>query len=144
MTQSRRGLAALAIASVVCGVLVPVVTAAQSQTAAGAAAPAVTRTILLRQDMSLAGREALMVLVELPPGSAEGRHTHNAEAYVFVEEGSITLEHEGQPTRTLKAGEVFHVPSGHVHEAKNTTGAPARLSAVFVAEKGQPLTVPVP
>ena len=40
---------------------------AQAQTAT-----AVKRTVLMRQDTSVPGREAVMVLVELPPGSAEG------------------------------------------------------------------------
>ena len=108
----------------------------------GSAATAVKRTIVMQKDMNIAGREAVMVLVELPPGSAEGRHTHNGEAYVFVQEGSIVLEHAGQPTATLTAGQAFHIPAGDVHQAMNTSGSLARLAATFVAVKGQPLTVP--
>ena len=79
-------------------------------------APSVKRNIVYKQDMSIPDREGVMALVELPPGSAEGTHTHPAE--------------------------VFHVAPGKVHQAINNGTVTARLGAVFVAEKGKPLTTP--
>ena len=102
----------------------------------------VKRNIVLKQDMSIPDREAVMALVELPPGAAEGRHTHPAEVYAFVQEGTISLENEGNPTVTLKAGDVFHISPGKVHQAINNGSVTAKLAAVFVAEKGKPLTTP--
>jgi quercetin dioxygenase-like cupin family protein len=104
------------------------------------AAPAVRRTVLLKQDTSVPGREMVMASVELPPGSTEGRHTHNAEVYAFVVEGTVTLAVDGQTTKTLKPGDVFTIPTGIVHEGSNKTDATVRLAAVFFAEKGKPLT----
>lgn len=101
---------------------------------------AVKRTILLKQDLSIRGFEAVMVSVDLPPGSAEGRHTHPAEAYAFVQEGLIVLEVAGKPDATLKAGDIFYIASGQVHQASNKSNVPAKLAVVFVAEKGKPLT----
>jgi quercetin dioxygenase-like cupin family protein len=106
-------------------------------------APAVKRTILLKQDMTIPGREAVLALVELPPGGKEGRHTHPAEVYGFVQEGTVTLEVQGQPTKTLKAGDVFSIPPETIHEGANNGTVTAKLSAVFVAEKGKPLTTQV-
>ena len=106
-------------------------------------APSVKRTVLLKQDMTIPGREAVMALVEIPPGGTEGRHTHPAEVYGFVQEGTITLEVQGQPTKTLKAGDVFSIPPETIHEGTNNGTVTARLSAVFVAEKGKPLTTQV-
>ena len=103
-------------------------------------APAVKRNILLKQDMKTPGYEAVMAAVELPPGSAEGKHTHPAEVYVFVQEGTILLELAGKPDATLKAGDIFYVAPGQVHQAINKGQGTARLAAVFVAEKGKPLT----
>ena len=107
-------------------------------------APSVKRTVLLKLDTTVAGREAVMVMVELPPGSTEGRHTHFAEVYAFVLEGTPTLDVEGQQTRVLKAGDVFTIAPGLVHEGSNKTSAPVKLSVVFFAEKGKPLTTPAP
>ena len=105
-------------------------------------APSVKRNIVYKQDMSIPDREGVMAFVELPPGSAEGTHTHPAEVFAFVLEGTISLENEGNPTTTLKAGDVFHVAPGKVHQAINNGTVTARLGAVFVAEKGKPLTTP--
>jgi quercetin dioxygenase-like cupin family protein len=134
VTKSRLTLAAAAVvAASVAGGLV----------AAAQPAPAVKRNIVLKQDMSLPDREGVMAVVELPPGSAEGKHTHNAEVFAYVLEGTILLENEGFPDATLKAGDVFHIGFGKVHQAINKSGATAKLVAVFVAEKGKPLTTPV-
>src|SRR5713226_7035910 len=106
-------------------------------------AQAVKRNIVLKQDMTIPGREAVMALVELPPGSAEVRHTHPAEVYGFVQEGAVTLEVEGQPTKSLKAGDVFYIAPGKIHQGFNNGSSPAKLSVVFIAEKGKPLTTQV-
>jgi quercetin dioxygenase-like cupin family protein len=105
-------------------------------------APQTKRNIVLKQDMTIPDREAVMAHVELPPGSAEGKHTHPAEVYAFVLEGTISLEYEGNPTVTLKAGDVFHLLPGKVHQVINNGSVTAKLAAVFVAEKGKPLTTP--
>src|SRR5271169_1804491 len=92
--------------------------------------PQVKRNIVMKQDMSIPGREAVMALVELPPGSAEGRHTHPAEVYAFVQEGTISLETEGNPTVTLKAGDVFHIKPGQIHQAINNGSVTAKLAEI--------------
>ncbi len=106
-------------------------------------APGVKRNVVLKADMSIPEREGVMAWVELPPGSAEGKHTHFAEVFAFVLEGTVTLENEGNPTATLKAGDIFHVLPGKVHQAINSGSGTAKIAAVFVAEKGKPLTTPV-
>lgn len=106
-------------------------------------APAVKRTILLKQDMTIPDREAVMVIVDLPPGAAEGQHTHSAEVFVFVLEGTVTLENEGKPDTTLKTGDTFTYAPGKYHQVINKGNSPAKLAAVFIAEKGKPLTTPV-
>lgn len=104
--------------------------------------PKVTRQVLLKQDMTIPDREAVMISVVLPPGSEEGRHTHPAELYVFVQEGTLLLESEGKENVTYKAGDVFHVGPGKVHNGKNNGTVTTRLSAFLVAEKGKPLSAP--
>ena len=106
--------------------------------------PQVKRTIVLKQDMTLPGREAVMATIELPPGSAEGRHTHPAELYVYLIEGEIVLENEGQPDRVMKAGDAASVAPGRVHQALNRGSVTAKGVALFVAEKGRPLAAPAP
>jgi len=129
---SKLGISALVAAMALAGGL-----------ALNAQQPTVKRNVVMKEDLSIPGREGVMAIVELPPGSAEGKHTHLAEVFAFVQEGTISLELEGKPTVTLKAGDVFHIPQGKVHQAINNGPATAKLVAFFVAEKGKPLTTPV-
>ncbi|WP_395644202.1 cupin domain-containing protein [Rudaea sp.] len=105
--------------------------------------PKIQRQILLKDDLSIPGHEGVMVRVEIPPGAAEGYHTHPADVYAFLLEGEVVQELAGKPTVTLKAGDVFHVPANTVHQATNKGSVPAKIAVVFVAEKGKPLTTPV-
>ena len=75
---------------------------------------------------------------------ASCRHTHPAELYVYLIEGEIVLENEGQPDRMMKAGDVASVAPGRVHQALNRGSVTAKGVAVFVAEKGKPLAAPAP
>jgi len=132
---------AIALGSILVGLAafgLDVIEARQAQTT-----PAVKRNVLLKQDMTIPGREVIMAAVEIPVGGAEGRHTHPAEVFAFVEEGTLKLEIEGKPDATLKGGDIFTVAPGLVHQATNTGSTPVRLKAVFVAEKGKPLTTQV-
>lgn len=105
-------------------------------------APKVTKSPLMKQDMSIDGRLAVMVDVQLEPGSEEGRHSHPAELYVYVREGELTLECEGRPTTKYQAGEVFNVGPNTVHNGMNKGGVKTKLLAVLIAEKGKPLSSP--
>ena len=103
----------------------------------------IQRQILLKDDLSIPDHEGVVVRVEIPPGAAEGYHTHPADVFAFILEGEVVQELVGKPTVTLKAGDVFHVPAGIVHQATNKGSVPAKIAVVFVAAKGKPLTTPV-
>ena len=110
-----------------------------------AAPPAIKRTVLLKQEStSCPDRDSVMLLVELPPVSTEGKHTHPGELYGYVLEGNPTLDIEGQGTRNMKPGDVFFIAPGQVHEGSNRTKLPAKISVVLVAEKGKQLSTPAP
>lgn len=103
-----------------------------------------TRTVVGRADVSVPGREAVVARVEVAPGAYAGRHTHPGDEISYVMEGEAQLLIDGQPPRTIKAGESFVVPAGIVHDAHNAGGAPTKLLGVYVVEKGKPLASPAP
>src|SRR5438128_8437752 len=102
--------------------------------------PQVTRKVLMQQDLAIPGYTAALVAVEIPAGGREGRHTHPGTAMVYVQEGTLTLDYEGKPTATYKAGQAFSVEPGKIHEGINKGNGPVRAVASFVVEKGKPLT----
>ena len=69
-------------------------------------------------------------------------HSHPGEEILYVLEGTFEYEVEGKPPVTLKPGDVFFIPAGTIHSAKNVgSGNGAELATYFV-EKGKPLLVP--
>jgi quercetin dioxygenase-like cupin family protein len=97
------------------------------------------RTDLQRHDLSVPGREAIQVVVELAPGVLSPKHTHPGEEIIYVLRGSLEYEVEGQPTVTLKAGDVLFIPAGTIHSARNVGTDHAAELATYVVEKGKPL-----
>jgi quercetin dioxygenase-like cupin family protein len=102
----------------------------------------ITRTDLQRHDLGIPGREVVQVRVSLAPGVIASKHKHPGEEIVYVLEGSLEYEVEGQPPVTLKAGEVLFIPAGTVHSAKNVGTGNGTELATYVVEKGKPLVVP--
>ena len=106
--------------------------------------PTVTRKVLLQQDLAIPGYATALVAVEIPVGVREGRHTHPGTLVAYVQEGAVTLDYEGKPTVTYKAGDAFYVEPGKIHEGINNGNTAVKLLATFVVEKGKPMTTPVP
>ena len=105
--------------------------------------PKVVRSVVLKEDIAVPDHEGVMAKVDIPPGATEGKHTHPADAFIFVLQGAVEQEIDGKPTVTLKAGDVVHIPANTVHCATNKGTEPVKFAVVFVAEKGKPLTTPV-
>jgi quercetin dioxygenase-like cupin family protein len=85
-----------------------------------------------------------MYVAELAPGGAAGRHYHPGPEVLYILEGALTLEPDGQSPVTLKAGEGAHVPAKHIHNAKNASATgPSKVLVFLVGEKGQPLATQV-
>lgn len=102
----------------------------------------IRRTPLARADVSVPGREAVVVRAELDPGSMAGRHTHPGDEISYVLEGESELLVDGEAPRTVRAGEAIVIPAGKVHDARNTGTGVLRLVGVYVVEKGKPLASP--
>jgi quercetin dioxygenase-like cupin family protein len=103
----------------------------------------VERKVLLQEDLSIPGYQTTLIDVTLALGAREGRHTHPGTLVGQIQAGELTLEQQGLPTRTFKAGESFSVKVGQVHEGINQGKTPVRILATLVAEKGKPLTTQV-
>ena len=97
------------------------------------------RIDLQRHDLSIPGREVIQVRTELDPGAVAPKHTHPGEEIIYVLEGSWEYQVEGQPPKTLKAGDVLFIPYGVVHSAKNVGSVKGAELGTYVVEKGKPL-----
>jgi quercetin dioxygenase-like cupin family protein len=101
---------------------------------------ALKRTELLSpRDFSVSGREISQTLVEFSPNSSAPRHSHPGEELVYVAEGTLEYDLDGQPPAILNKGESLLIPYGVVHGVKNVGSSTAVELGTYVVEKGKPL-----
>jgi quercetin dioxygenase-like cupin family protein len=101
--------------------------------------PGLTRTDLQRQDLSVPGREVIQNRVEIGPEAPAIRHWHPGEEIIYVLEGTLEYEIDGQPPTRVSAGEALMVPAEAVHAVRNVGDGNATELATYVVEKGRPL-----
>ena len=91
------------------------------------------------------GKEVSMVTVEYAPGGADIAHRHDADAIVYVLEGSVIEQVKGGKPDTLTAGETFFEGPEDIHiVGRNASSTQrARILAILVKKKGAPALVPV-
>ncbi len=105
---------------------------------------AVVTPLMTKELPDLPGKEALMLKVEYPPGSKDAAHRHNADAFVYVLEGSIVMQLKGGKPVTLTAGQTFYEGPDDIHVVGRnaSTTKPASFVVLLVKDKGAPVLVP--
>ena len=104
-------------------------------------AQTMTRVPVLQTDTT-GGNEAHMWVAEIEPGAETGLHSHSTPRFVYVIEGAVVLEIDGQPDRTFEEGEGFQERPGVVHNFRNANASatrPARAMGFQIAAPGQVL-----
>ena len=105
----------------------------------------VTVTPVVSKDLAQApGRELTMITVEYAPGASDPIHTHSAQAFVYVLEGSIVMQVRGGTAVTLTPGQTFYEGPDDVHIVGRNASQTARARfIVFLAKKkGAPILTP--
>ena len=126
-----------------CGLAEFVASEAFAQGAAPPATQGVTRKILSQTDGPVPGYVTLLVEATIEPGVAVARHKHpGIESAYDVEGAGFELPIEGQPTRIIKAGDAFQIPTETAHAGGKPADSKTRLFITYVVEKGKPLASP--
>jgi quercetin dioxygenase-like cupin family protein len=87
-------------------------------------------------------KEAITIVATFEPGATTGWHTHPGDEYALILEGALELRSLESDTRVLDHGAAYHNGRGWVHETVNTSDRPARITATFVIDRGQPISIP--
>ena len=105
--------------------------------------PVVT-PLTLKDLPDLPGKEMLMITVVYPPGAVEHIHRHDANAIVYVLEGSIIEGVRGGKEVTLKPGQTFYEGPDDVHTIGRNASAtkPAKFIVVLLKKKGVDAVLP--
>jgi quercetin dioxygenase-like cupin family protein len=100
-------------------------------------------TLMVKELPDLAGKDGMVEVVDFAPGEVSQPHRHNADLFVYILEGAIVTQVEGEAPKNLKAGDVFYEAPKDVHVVSRNASAtkPAKLLVFYVKDKGSPPTV---
>jgi quercetin dioxygenase-like cupin family protein len=115
---------------------------ALAQNALAAATPGVTRNILSQQDGPTPGYVTILAEAVIEPSAFIARHTHPGIESAYILEGGLDLAIEGQPTRSVKAGDAFIVPPNTPHAGGKNGDKKTKIAVTYIVEKGKPLASP--
>ena len=106
---------------------------------------ATVRSLISKDLEGNPGKELSIFAIEYPPGNVDPVHTHHAQAFVYVLEGSIVMQVKGGMPVTLAPGQTFYEGPDDVHVVGRNTSetAPARFLVIMVKDKGAPILTPV-
>ena len=111
------------------------------------AAQETTKVIsLMSRDLSdIPRKEGDMLIVEYAPGAVDPIHRHNANAFVYVLEGSVVMQVKGGEQVTLQPGQTFYEGPNDIHVVGRNASKtePAKFLVVFIKNKGAPILTPV-
>ena len=110
---------------------------ASADASSKAAPPLMTRDLA-----GIPGKEAIVLTVEYGPGESSRPHRHDANVFVYVLEGTITMQVKGGAAVTLHPGQTYYESPSDIHtvSANASKTAPAKFLVFIVKDKGSPVT----
>src|SRR5579872_4919843 len=136
-TRVPRG---LAVATLALAALLASSGRAAEESSAGSAA---VLSLMQRDLAGVSGKEVLVLTVEYGPGESSQPHRHDSNVFVYVLQGSVRMQVQGQKPVTLTAGQTFYEGPGDVHlvSANASATQPAKFLVFMVKSKGAPVTL---
>jgi quercetin dioxygenase-like cupin family protein len=131
----------------------------------GSAEPAASGSVDASQEVAEAGRQVLMdaegltvldqpvaypkkkpaevssAVVTLEPGQETGWHKHKTPLFVYVLEGTVTVEYEAGVTKEFPAGTAYLEAEDVFHNGTNMADETVRMLEVSMGAKGAKNTV---
>jgi quercetin dioxygenase-like cupin family protein len=89
--------------------------------------------------------KASLVEVTYAPGGYSAPHSHPCPVIVYVLQGTLREQVQGEPEAVYKAGQSFYEPPGGVHMVSHNESKtePAKFLAYFICDNDRPLSTPL-
>jgi quercetin dioxygenase-like cupin family protein len=99
--------------------------------------PEVVKQLIDKDLVGASDKQILALTVVYPPGGASLPHRHDAQVFVYVLEGEVTMQNAGSPAVTLRQGQTFYESPTDVHvvSANASKTAPAKILVFIVKDK---------
>jgi quercetin dioxygenase-like cupin family protein len=96
--------------------------------------------LMTRDLIGVRGKEVLMITVTYVAGGASLPHRHDAQVFVYVLEGELTMQVKGGAPVTLRPGQTFYEGPSDIHQvsANASQTAPAKILVFMVKDKAKP------
>jgi len=103
-----------------------------------------TTPLLVTPLAGMESKEVNILHISVPPGFVTPKHFHPGQLFIYVVEGAVTIEVEGEVPIKLGPGDVIQEPSGKTMVGKNLSSTHGAELVVFqIGDKGKPLMVDV-
>ena len=86
--------------------------------------------------------EVLMITVTYPPGGSSAPHRHDAQVFVYVLEGKLTMQVRGSAPVTIGPGQTFYEAPTDIHQvsANASQTEPAKILVFIVKDEAKPVS----
>lgn len=85
--------------------------------------------------------EVKIVKITFPPGATTGWHKHAIPVFAYILKGKLTVEFEHHKTLTFQENSSFAESIDSYHNGKNCEQEELILIAIYLGEKGKPLSI---
>jgi quercetin dioxygenase-like cupin family protein len=112
----------------------------------GGAAPQSSRKTLMAKDLpDFPGKEAMVYIVEYPPGTNNVPHRHNGHVFLHVLEGQLNAQVKGGELTVLNPGSTYYESPSDIHVVSRNPSStvPAKAIIFIIHDKGAALSTPV-
>ncbi len=87
-------------------------------------------------------REVIIERFEFPPGFVSARHIHPGPVFVYVVQGELAVDVDGEERQVVQAGGLYEEPINRVMQGRNlSTTEPLTIVVFQVNEPGVPLMI---
>ncbi len=104
-------------------------------------------SVLIKQRLAdMTGKEATVQTVDYAPGAESIPHLHPGSVFVYVLEGTVVTQVEGDTPMTFTKGESWYESpkKPHVVSKNASKTEPARILVFLLSQEGESLFVPMP
>lgn len=137
MKHARILLSTLAAAAFIAGV------AGIQSVQAGESPEAVQTTLTQIPLLGVEGREVIIKYSDFPAGYMGGKHRHPGPVFLYIIEGTLTVETEAG-LQAVNAGELYsELPETVLRLLNMSTTDPVKVVAFLIGETGKPLGIKV-
>jgi quercetin dioxygenase-like cupin family protein len=130
------------IAAATAVMLIPAIASAQT----AGAAPQSSRKVLMTKDLAdFPGKEALVYLIDYPPGTNNLPHRHDAHVFLHILSGQLNAQVKGGELTVLNPGDTYYESPNDIHIVSRNPSSttPAKAILFMVHNKGAALSTPV-